>query len=197
MVVAARSAVPESRDLSDDARAQIRSLLTRLADGDRAAIEPAFDALWPVVERFCARALPNAADAEDAAQQAIVRAFDQVADYDPRRDALAWVLTIASYEVLTLRRRIQRRRETDAPGAAERIACDADPEAGVVQRDLIAAAREVLATLRPEDVAVITAAMGLSGGVLDTELPRATFRKRLQRALERLRVAWRTRHGTP
>jgi RNA polymerase sigma-70 factor (ECF subfamily) len=181
----------------DDARAQIRVLLTRLADGDRAAIEPAFDALWPLVQRFCARALPNDADADDAAQQAIVRAFDRVADYDRRRDALAWVLTIASYEVLTLRRRIQRRREADAPGVAELRPCDDDPETLVVRRDLVAAAREVLSTLRPDDVAVITAAMGLSDDAMARALPPATFRKRLQRALERLRVAWRTRHGTP
>jgi RNA polymerase sigma-70 factor (ECF subfamily) len=184
--------------VSDGARAQIGELLRRLADGDRRAIEPAFDALWPVVHQFCARALPEAGDAQDAAQQTIVRVFDQVADYDNRRDGLAWVLTIASYEVLTLRRRVQRRREE--AGACDEMSLCApgkDPEASVIQQDLIAAARAVLATLRPEDVAVISAATGLAGTASDLGLQPPTFRKRLQRALGRLRIAWRTRHGTP
>lgn len=184
--------------MPDDARARIQSLLTRLADGDRGAIEPAFDALWPVVHRFCARALSPSADAEDAAQQAIVRVFDQVADYDRRRDGLAWVLTIAGYEVMTLRRRVQRRREQGhAANDGDAPATDRDPESMVIEQDLLAAAREILGALRQEDVAVIEAAMGFGDASAMADVPRPTFRKRLQRALERLRVAWRTKHGTP
>jgi RNA polymerase sigma-70 factor (ECF subfamily) len=185
------------------ARAQIRDLLARLADGDRRAIEPAFDALWPIVRQFCARAVPTAADAEDAAQQAIVRAFEQIADYDRERDGLAWVLTIAGYEARTIRRRAGRRRE-DPLGpfsrggrARELTAHEADPETALVEQDLVAAAREVLASLKVEDAATLAAALGLPGANARDGVAPATFRKRLQRALERLRVAWRTKHGTP
>jgi RNA polymerase sigma-70 factor (ECF subfamily) len=183
--------------VTPDARAQIRTLLERLADGDRGAVEPAFDALWPLVRQFCARAVPVAADAEDAAPQAIVRAFDRIADYDRRRDALAWVLTIASYEVLTLRSRARRRREQSFDAAHDVAGPGEDAEERLAQQDLQAAVREVLAGLRPEDAAVLAAAMGLPGPSVDRAAMRpATFRKRLQRALERFRVAWRTKHGS-
>ncbi len=185
--------------MTPDARAQITSLLARLADGDRSAVDAAFDALWPLVRDFCARALGNAADAEDAAQQALVRVFEQVADYDRERDALAWVLTIAGYEVRTIRRRATRRRE-DAHDAEsyERSSSRESPEDLLIDRDLCAAVRDVLASLRPEDAATIAASFGLSNANAPTDAPSpATFRKRLQRALERLRGAWRTKHGTP
>jgi hypothetical protein len=60
-----------------------------------------------------------------------------------------------------------------------------------LQRDLERAAREVLGDMREEDARAVLAAID------DARPPGdATFRKRLQRALTRLRVAWRTKHGT-
>jgi RNA polymerase sigma-70 factor (ECF subfamily) len=173
-----------------DERAGIQTLLTRLAAGDRAAIEPAFAALRPVLRRFSARALPIEADAEDAAQQALVRIFEQSAGFDPARDGVAWALTIASFECRTIRRRAQRRRE-QALDADDGAAPPTDtPEALVLERDLAAAAREALAGLAEGDVQAILASLeeGRPAG--------ATFRKRLQRALGRLRVAWRAKHET-
>ena len=44
----------------------------------------------------------------------------------------------------------------------------------------------------------IASALGLSEPAASAEVVApATLRKRLQRAIERLRVAWRTKHGTP
>src|SRR5262245_15047408 len=97
--------------MKPEERAAIQILVTRLAAGDRDAIEPAFAALWPVLRRFSTRTLPIEADAEDAAQQALAKVFEQSASFDPSRDAVAWALTITWYECRTLRRRAQRRRE--------------------------------------------------------------------------------------
>ena len=55
-------------------------------------------------------------------------------------------------------------------------------------------AREVLGALRPEDAEAIAASVE-RGAASRFGLPPATFRKRLQRALERARLLWRTRHG--
>src|SRR5690348_17316476 len=96
------------------ARTEVQALVKRLAEGDRTAIEPSFNALWPVLRRFSARALGNEADAEDAAQQAVTKLFAQVADYDSQRDAVGWALTIAAYECRTVRRQRARRREVGA-----------------------------------------------------------------------------------
>jgi RNA polymerase sigma-70 factor, ECF subfamily len=177
--------------VTPEARAEIQALLVRLSEGDRSAIEPAFRELWPILGRFSLRALGGAAEAEDAAQQALVKVFAQAANFDRGRDGVAWVLTIASYECRTFRRRAERRREQPidtAPGVPNP---DGTPEALAVQRDLEAAAREVLGTMREDDARAILAA-------IDDARPRgdASFRKRLQRAFGRLRLAWRTKHGT-
>ena len=167
-------------------RAELRRLMVRLADGDRAALRPAFALLWPRLRAFAARCVA-AADAEDVAQAALLRVC--ASEYDAERDALAWALGIAAWECRTLRRTRQRRREDhvappDPPDPGE------NPEEMVIARDLSAAAEAVLGTLRPIDIETITAAAG------SRKLRGATFRKRLSRALARLRIAWRARHGS-
>jgi RNA polymerase sigma factor (sigma-70 family) len=195
--VVARSAAAENERVAIEARAQVQALVARLADGDRGALEAAYELLWPLVRRFCARALADSADAEDAAQHALLKTFEQVADYDSRRDALAWVLTIASFECRTLRKKLLRRRE-QALETGSTPGVDDGPEALVIERDAQRAVHEALASLRPEDQRTILVAMGLVddvGGNQGVVAP-ATFRKRLERAKERLRVIWRTKHGT-
>src|SRR5215813_7279688 len=100
------------------ARPAIQELFKRLADGDRTAIEPAFAALWPLLLGFATRALHDEGYGEDAAQQAIIKLFEQVSDFDPSRDGIAWALAITSYEVRSIRRRVLRRREEDLDDAA-------------------------------------------------------------------------------
>lgn len=170
-------------------RAELRRLMARLADGDRAAFGPAFALLWPRLRAFAARYVA-VADAEDAAQAALLRVFSRASEYDPERDALAWALGIAAWECRTLRRKRERRREDDVP-PPDRPDPGQGPEEAVIARDLSAAAEAVLGTLRPNDVETITAAAAGSG-----KLRGATFRKRLSRALGRLRIAWRARHGS-
>jgi RNA polymerase sigma-70 factor, ECF subfamily len=179
--------------VSEGERARLQELVTRLADGDRSAIEPTFLVLWPIVRGFSLRALANSADAEDAAQQAILKVFEQAADFDRARDATAWALTIASFEVRTIRRRAQRRRESASEIPPELAAAEGGPEQLLIERDLEAAAREVLAMLKPEDAAVILAALS-EDRARAGEGKSPTLRKRLERALARLRVAWRAKH---
>jgi DNA-directed RNA polymerase specialized sigma24 family protein len=175
--------------VTPEARAEIQALLVRLSDGDRTVIEPAFRVLWPILAQFSARALGGAAEAEDAAQQALVKVYEQVANFDRAKDGIAWVLTIASYECRTVRRRAARRRE-EAMDAGSLGTTEETPEAIAVERDLEEAARDLLGSLREPDAQAILAALG------DRRPSDATFRKRLERALGRLRLAWRTKHGT-
>jgi RNA polymerase sigma-70 factor (ECF subfamily) len=165
--------------------------MARLADGDRSAFAPAFGVLHPLLVRFCARLLPDGADAEDAAQAALLKVFTRAADFDASRDALPWVLSLAAYECRTSRKARQRRREEGAPDAAVPDAGEG-PEARLAGAQLAAALREVLEDLSPEDVATLAAAVGEAER---PAVPPATFRKRVERAMTRLRAAWRTRHG--
>ena len=173
------------------ARAEIQALLTRLGDGDRTAIEPAFRGLLPIVRRFSARALGAGADADDAAQEALLKVFGQAASFDRGRDGVAWALAIVSCECRTVRRRIARRREEGIEAGLAISSGNVNPEEAAIARDLEAAAREVLGAMRDEDARAVFAAIADARPAGD-----ATFRKRLERAVKRLRVAWRTKHGT-
>ncbi|HEY0987902.1 MAG TPA: sigma factor, partial [Kofleriaceae bacterium] len=75
------------------ARAELDRWMAAAADGDRAAIAPLFQALWPVVVGYATRLLGDPALAEDCAQDALVQLFGQLDRYDRERDALTWALT--------------------------------------------------------------------------------------------------------
>jgi len=177
-------------------RNHIHALLVRLADGDRGAFHPFFELSWPVVKSFSQRLLSNPADAEDAAQNALMKVLAQSSAFDPKRDALSWMLSITAYECLTLRRKTWRRRETgDESGLDASPSPHASPEWLAVQRDLETAAQELLGTLSPTEMDTLKRAM--AGETEPLGVAPATFRKRLQRALEALRRAWKERHGFP
>lgn len=174
-------------------RRELNGLMVRFADGDRAAFRPLFDALWPVLLAVTSRALSERADAEDAAQRAMLVLFHRIVDLDRERDGVAWAATIAAYEVMTLRRSAQRRRE--ATGNHEvHVQMIAAPTPGpyeqVMATELSAAVHAAVGELPARDQEVLTAM--LSGATLD---PGETPRKRRFRALERLRTVWRKRHG--
>ena len=63
------------------------------------------------------------------------------------------------------------------------------------ERELARAALEAVAALAPRDIEIIVAAIA-DDDELRRMLKPATFRKRLERALGRLRLSWRSRHGT-
>jgi RNA polymerase sigma factor (sigma-70 family) len=165
-------------------REELRRQLAALAAGDRDAFHPVFVRLWPVVRAFASRQLPSA-DAEDAAQQALIKVFGRASSYDPGRDPLTWALTITAYEIKTSRRQRQRRREDGAQEAEEQAAPGPTPEQWTVDRDLELALDSVLATLPEQDAGTLRAyAWGTPRDVAP-----ATFRKRAQRALARLKTA--------
>jgi len=171
----------------------LQKLMARLADGDRAAFDPLYEILWPLVRRFTERALGGSADAEDAAQMTLMKIFSRAAEFDPDRGALSWVLGVASYECRTFRQKRRRLREDSIKDEeGPHSGPDSSPEEAAIKQDLEAAAFEALGALQPVDVETIQA-------VLDgrqPEMPAATFRKRVSRAISRWRSVWSSRHGT-
>lgn len=158
----------------------LTAAVIRLADGDRSAFDEVYDRVGPRVDAVCARILGPGPDAEDAAQQALVRIVQQVHAFDPTRgEAIGWILTTAAWEARTARRRRGRRREgplgpEDALPAAAQY-----PDAGAELRALVQ-------LLEPADQELVLASVG-DGPRPDTTP--AAFRKRLQRAVARLRDA--------
>ena len=174
--------------MNSAARAELHRQMARLADGDRSAFPSVFRALWPVLRGFVLRQLPFS-DSEDVAQEALLKVFARAAEFDADRDALTWALGIAAFEVRTARKNAARRREDlsqELPAAASVSA-----EQEIMSRNLEAAALEVLGTLRPSDIETLRCmASGRTPSVSG-----ATFRKRIERALRRLKLAWRAKHG--
>lgn len=172
-------------------RTAIQGAILRLADGDRTAMPDLVEQLWPVLLSYAERGLRDAAAAEDVAQEVLFRISSRISELDRTRDPLSWAFGIATFEIMTQRKRRLRRRETlvadalpDSPAAAESV------EDAVVQAEIHAALSEALGQLSPDDVKHL--------GLLEpTQLGPATpaMRKRRQRALDRLRTIWRTIYG--
>jgi RNA polymerase sigma-70 factor (ECF subfamily) len=176
--------------MDPEARRSLNAMMTRLADGDRSAFDAAYALLWPALLAFCKRALVPS-DAEDAAQLALLKVFERATTFQRDKDALTWALTIAAWEVRTARKRHLRSRSTSIDGH-EPASLAEDPEGAAVEHELAEAAQSILGSLSEDDQATLVAAFaektpaGVSG---------ATFRKRRERAVARLKNAWRTLHG--
>jgi len=171
------------------ARTRLHTALVRLHGGDRTAFDAVYAVLWPLFLGFARRELgADTPDADDVAQEALLKLFAHVGRFDVERDALAWALGIIGFEIRTARNRTLRRREAGAEAASGRTDPAPGPEAVALSRELQAAAAEVLGTLRPADIEVLErAARG-------EREPGPSFRKRLERAVSRLRLAWRSAH---
>lgn len=169
-------------------RKAIHLAMVQLADGDRTAFDVLLDELWPVILSFAERGVERAA-AEDVAQEVFYKICSRIADFDRTR-GLSWAFGIASYEMMTHRRRLQRRREV-ADDASILQALDGSPsqEEQLLGRELALAFEEAVGDLTEED----RVSLGLGGRRSGAE--GSTLRKRKQRALDRLKDAWRRIYG--
>jgi len=176
------------------ALSELQMHMERLADGDRASFHPVFTLLWPLLMRFTARHL-RTEEAEDAAQEVLVKILSRASEFDPDRSALAWALGIAAFEIRTTRRRRGRRRDGPPGDAALEGLRDRGPtpEEAALAADSEQMLREALGALRPADAETLR----LYARGDRPSIAAATFRKRVERALTRLRAVWRTTDGRP
>ena len=99
-------------------------------------------------------------------------------------------MALAFWEIRTERRRRWRRAQREEPATSPPELADpaADPEELLLREELRGFVAAALSELPSLDAAT------LATFARDERLPGALFRKRLQRALRRLRVVWRARH---
>lgn len=176
-----------------DELARLDEQMALLAQGDRSAIEPLFRVLWPLVQRFCHRALGESADADDAAQQTTEKIFVEAVRYDPTLPVVPWVLALAAWECRTIARRRTRAQTVPLDAAGDARVQDASPEDAAIERDLSNAARAALELLSPADREVLRATFEPTDHGSAAAGP--TLRKRRERAIARLRETWSKLYG--
>jgi RNA polymerase sigma-70 factor (ECF subfamily) len=170
-------------------RKEVHRAMVRLAEGDRGAFDAVFAGLWPELLVFVRSALADP-EAEDLAQQTLQKIFFRISDFDTSRDGVAWAFGIAIYEVRTLRRKRQRRKEVGADSVTVAADRRPSPEALLIETDLRRALTESLGELRDTDRATL-----MPGDAVVAKVTPAAWRKRRQRALDRLRTVWRNRNA--
>jgi RNA polymerase sigma-70 factor (ECF subfamily) len=96
------------------------------AGGDKAAFARLVEKHKQAVYGLCFRLVGGGEEARDAAQEAFVRAYTGIGDFDARQPFAAWVLRIARNHCIDL---LRRRRPTLALAAETRS--DDGPETGI------------------------------------------------------------------
>jgi len=99
------------------------NMIRRACAGDRAAFEGLMQTYQPALYNLCYRYMGNAADAEEASQEAFLRAYTKLCRYDQSRPFKTWLFTIThNYCIDRLRRRRLRWLSLDDESVAESFA---------------------------------------------------------------------------
>lgn len=134
--------------------------LARARAGDQEAFSRLIEMYQTPIFNLAYRMLGDPGEAEDAAQEAFLRAYTRLSTYDSRRSFKTWLFSIASHHCID---RLRKRRLTWisideplppnlAPALAEKTP---GPEEQTAQGEQAALIQRHLARLSPEDRAVI------------------------------------------
>jgi RNA polymerase sigma-70 factor (ECF subfamily) len=188
------------REHAPDERAEDR-LVERARLGDGSAYEALVRSYRGLAFRTAYLITGDAADAEDAVQEAFVKAHRGLADFRTGAPFRPWLLRIAANEARnrhtsnSRRAALAQRAADDAGGGGDRSiagqAVSLSPEDEVLRRERAAALRAAVNGLRAEDRLVIAGRYFLDLSEAEMAdvlgLPRGTIKSRLSRALARLR----------
>jgi RNA polymerase sigma-70 factor (ECF subfamily) len=166
----------------------------RAQRGDVAAYERLVERHSAIAFRTACVVAGSAADAEEAAQDAFVKAFRALGRFRPGSPWRPWLLKIVANEARNRRRSAGRRTRVELRAAADPLAAGASPsaEALVLTAERDAALRAALAGLADRDREVLYLRFFLDLGeaemaaVLDCRP--GTVKSRVSRALDRLRA---------
>ena len=137
----------------------------------------------------------TAADAEDTAQEAFIKAHRALARFRPGEPFRPWLLQIVANDARNRRRSAGRREQLAVRAATDRSAGDAapSPEAAVLAAERRDALLAGLRRLGEDDRLVIGLRYFLDLGEAEMAaaigVPRGTVKSRLSRSLGRLRTA--------
>ena len=168
-----------------------QELVRRARAGNRAALEELLDAHAAQAYRVALHILGNKADAEDATQNAFVKAFTQLGRFEERSSFATWLLRIVTRESLNLQRSQRTRlafwrRQAQASDSQEAV--ESVVEIRAEHRDLWRA----LNRLKTIDRVVLTLSYFLDMTEAEAAetlgIKRGAVKKRKHTALRRLRA---------
>jgi RNA polymerase sigma-70 factor (ECF subfamily) len=127
--------------------------------GDQNAFAEIVYAYQDAVYNLCYRMLGERGEAEDASQEAFLRAYTNLHRYDPARSFKTWVLSIASnYCIDRIRRRRLQWLSLDDEPVADRLALhsdDPEPEVATLTKERSKKIQAMLQELSPDYRAVV------------------------------------------
>jgi len=164
------------------------NLITRAQQGDREAFSELVrchrEGVINVVYRICG----DAGLAEDAAQEAFIRAWQHLASYQPRSPFRNWVYRIAANVALDV---LRREKETVDVDAVPVVAPGPGPEAALIKKERAERVRQAVLALPPASRAVLVLREyeGLSYQEIayTLDIPMGTVMSRLNYARNRIR----------
>jgi len=122
-------------------------------EGDQDAFTELVYTYQDAVYNLCYRLLSERTEAEDAAQEAFLRAYLNLQRYDPSRSFKTWLLTIASNHCID---RLRRRRmkwlsiEDETLPSLSLSSDEPEPEDASIMREQSEAIQAILGELNPE-----------------------------------------------
>lgn len=169
--------------------------------GDDAAYGRLVQAFQGPVYNVCYRMLDDPQEAEDAAQETFLRAYQNLESYNPNRKFINWLLAIASNHCVD---RLRKRRLTLVPLDAVRFwdpptSGSGAPEPVVAQQELEGQVSGMLAGLGAKDRAAIVLRywheLSYAEIARSLDLSESAVKSRLHRARNELADAWQSQQG--
>jgi RNA polymerase sigma-70 factor, ECF subfamily len=169
-----------------------RELIRAVRAGSEEALRRLIERHWREIVATCESVLRSRADAEDAAQEAVLALVDNLDAYDDRRPLRPWLHRIALNKARDLRRSRDRGGEqaelTEGPATHQPIFADLEPNLA-----------RALALLDPDDAEILVLRHVLRFRSHEISeivgLPAPTVRTRLARAMKRMRAEMEAGHG--
>jgi RNA polymerase sigma-70 factor (ECF subfamily) len=154
------------------------------------------------VFRLAFRMTGNEADAEDVVQETFLRAYRNIARYDPRAKVSTWLHSIASNYAIDLLRKRKRRvadHLDDVPAAATPVALDPDPERVTAGGQFRARVDSALRGLSPKERVAFTLRhfeeLSIREIAQSMGTPEGSVKNNIFRAVRKLRAVLATEDG--
>ena len=164
-------------------------LISRIANGDRLAMQVLFARHHVRVYRFVLRLVRNEATAEDLISEVFLDVWRQAAKFEGRSQVSTWMLSIARFKALSALRRKPEQELADETAAAIEDHSD-DPEVTLAKKDKGAVLRECLTALSAEHREVVDLVYYHEKSVEEVarivDIPEATVKTRMFYARKKL-----------